>query len=89
LLPAFEKVWFVRIKDAGFFGRCASFREGLRSDEATNGLPTDLDSPRDFTQTEALLLERSNGFIASIPIAPCYLAKDETKSGPHQARAML
>jgi hypothetical protein len=63
LLPAFEKVWFVRIKDAGGFGRCASFREGLRSDEATNGLPTDLDSPRDFTQTEALLLECSNGEI--------------------------
>jgi hypothetical protein len=51
-------------------GRFAPLRERLRSDEPTNGSPTDLEPPRDFTQTEALLLERSNGFIASIPIVP-------------------
>jgi len=76
LLPPLEKVWFVGIKDASFLGRCASFRKGLRSGEETNGFPTDLESPRDCTLTETLLVEGTDGFIPTIPIGTARLLID-------------
>jgi hypothetical protein len=73
LLPPLQKVWLVGIEETGFFARFAPLREGLSSDEPTNGFPTDLESPRDFTQTEALLVECSNDFIPALPVGTTHL----------------
>lgn len=56
------------IKETGFSGRFASFREGLRSEKATNGFSTDLESSRDFTLTEPLLVERTDSLIPTIAV---------------------
>ena len=73
LLPSLEQVGLVGIKQAPSIRRPTPFGKGLSSDEATNGFPTHLESPRDVTQTPALLVKRTHSFIAAIPIGTAHL----------------
>src|SRR5207249_2549375 len=73
LLPSLEQVGLVGIKQAPSMRRATPFRKGLSPDEPMDGLPTDFESSRDVTQTQALLVERSDGFIAAIPVGTARL----------------
>src|SRR5437763_11611277 len=65
LLPSLEQVGLVGIKQAPSRWRATPLGKGLSPDESTDGLPTDFKSSQDVTQTQALLVERSDGFIAA------------------------
>src|SRR5437868_1504151 len=81
LLPAFEQVGFVGIKQAPSIGRATPFGKRLSSDEPTDGLPPDFQSSRDLTQTHALLVECADGFVVAIAVGTACLGVRFGSSG--------
>jgi hypothetical protein len=58
LLPPLQKVWLVGIEETGFFARFAPFREGLSSDEATNGFPAGSGSHEHGSPFQVVAMEK-------------------------------